>query len=744
MNDAPPTNKPHRKLLVAAVIVAVLAIVTVVILLICSPPPPAPDDTTTDQTSQPEKLRIDPDITFPEPADDIDTPTTQVLVGIDGGLTETEHLKIIKKYDNLPLFLVEIDSVGLEELINNQNVDSVSSNKALELYNSLPTLGTTDVVSGYSVNGPDPVSTIGGNIAGAPMPYYSDGVNKFAGSTAGSSGYEVVVIDTGVDKTHSSLTGKVVAEACFNSSTGGSYQGGIKVESNCPGGSLSSTATGSGQDCTINGCGHGTMVAGATAMGRVYLGNDVITAGAATAAKIIAVKIASKQSYITPASTSNPCGTGVSSCTLLNLSDIYSAMDHSITLSQTRDKIVAVNMSLGAGAYNTVSSCRATFTTTYDVFKEAVDTLKEKGIATVVATGNDGDGANQGKIAFPACVDGVVAVGAVSVDGTAVASYSQNGSLTTLLAPGGDYNTSAFGYGLMWLPANGNPDSFSGTQGTSFAAPTVAGAYAVLRSKWPNMSVDNMTQLLTSTGTPITDSRSGYNSLTKPMINLATALSTNLPGFSSSAYAIDGLNIQVDSSSAIQTLINNMSTPYGYVVRNNSNAPVYASGPTPYATWQTLPAATAPVGNGWTIATQSYPLDTYTPQVYTLIVASSPAQGAVIVSVNNGTTMLEIPKGQSRIFTLTTTSTSANSLGYSLAAFNRTSHNDIVIEKCRDLGCASTTLLSNDTANPTAIESIDAAATNKITTTKYRVTVASGFADDAYNIIIGYIFAENK
>jgi hypothetical protein len=721
-----PTNKNPRKFLVVTIVLAVLAVVFALTFLIYSL-------LNNNQTSQTE-IKIDPDIVFQDQADG--TSTTQVLVSVQGDLTETDHLKIIKKYDNLPLVLVEIDSEGLSELTNNQNVESVSSNKTLELYNSLPTLGFTQTSDVYSVNGPDPVSTIGGNISGSPMPYYGDGVNKFAGS-ASSSGYEVVVIDTGVDKTHSILANKVVAEACFNSSFD---DGTLKVESNCPSGNLSSTATGAGQDCTIEGCGHGTMVAGATAMGRVSLGNNVITAGSAPDAKIIARKIASKQSYITPSSTSNPCGVGVASCTVLYLSDVYSALDYSITLSQTRDKIAAVNMSLGAGAFNSIASCRASFSSTYDSFKSAINALKAKGIATVVATGNDGDGANQGKIGFPACVEGAVAVSSASVDGSHLAYYAQNGSLTTILAPGGDYNDGIFG--AMWLPVNGNPNSFSGVQGTSFAAPTAAGAYAVLRSKWPNMSVDDMTQLLTSTGTPLTDSRSGYGGLTKPLINLTAALSSSVASLTSGVYTVGASDIQIDDDPTVQSLMNNLSTPYGFIIRDNQNAAVYTSSPTPYATQQTLTSALDAIGNGWTVATMSYPLDTYTPKIYTLAVASDPIN-TVTLNINNGAVTLPVPRGEDRIFTLTTTSTTINNSGYTLSAFNRTSNNYITIVKCNNSDCSDSTPLSTSVNNPTVIDSTSGVVANNVAQTKYKVTVAAGFTADAYSIIIGYTFARN-
>src|SRR5690606_40171862 len=58
-------------------------------------------------------------------------------------------------------------------------------------------------------------------------------------------------------RSHQFLSSRINSEACYNT-TG--IQGSV---SQCPGGVSSSTATGSGEDCTasnIYGCGHGTHV----------------------------------------------------------------------------------------------------------------------------------------------------------------------------------------------------------------------------------------------------------------------------------------------------------------------------------------------------------------------------------------------------------------------------------------------------------------------------------------------------
>jgi subtilisin family serine protease len=197
--------------------------------------------------------------------------------------------------------------------------------------------------------------------------------------------------------------------------------------------------------------------------------------------------------------------------------------------------------------------------------RDVISDLKSLGIATVIAAGNKTSG-NTGKIAFPACVEGAIAVSATEPLDNSIASYAQNGALTTFFAPGSS----------MWLPnANGY---FGLASGTSFASPTVAGAYAVLRSKYPTATVDQLTNILAATGKPITDSRSGYNNIKKPLIQVDKALK------SLSAPSAD--HIYVKNGTALKSFIDDLDYPFAYSVSNNSPdiAFSFSSGRTPYDT----------------------------------------------------------------------------------------------------------------------------------------------------------------
>jgi len=214
--------------------------------------------------------------------------------------------------------------------------------------------------------------------------------------------------------------------------------------------------------------------------------------------------------------------------------------------------IVAVNLSIGGGAFSTVVDCQGD--SAYSVFRNSFSDVRALNIAPIVATGNSGaTPGNEDKIGFPACVSGAVAVGATNIVGSAVSSYSNNGSLTTLLAPGGDYD-GVNADTLMWLPENEGINTFTPTQGTSFAAPMTSGSYAVLREKHPNATVSQLTSLLQSSGTAVTEIRAGYSTFDKPLISLGNALSSStLPTIDSFTGPVGTVNEGSDTILTITT-----------------------------------------------------------------------------------------------------------------------------------------------------------------------------------------------
>lgn len=343
------------------------------------------------------------------------------------------------------------------------------------------------------------------------------------------SGWAVAVLDTGVDKSHPFLAGKVVSEACYSSTT-------AESSSVCPGGVTASTAAGSGVNCntSVSGCTHGTHVAGIVAGSGAPDGSS----GVAPGAGIIAMQVFSRF----------PASNAVMSYT----SDQIKALERVYALKDTF-QIASVNMSLGAGQYS--STCDATNT----ALKGSIDNLRSVGIATVIASGNS---SYRSAISAPACISSAVSVGATcdaGPDGSAcatgvngVASYSNIASFIALLAPG-SYITSS-------VPGGG----YAGFNGTSMAAPHVAGAWALLKQANPAMSVDDALSLLRGQAVSVNDQRSGGVVSGMPRIDLAVLAGT--------AYALNVTRSGTGSGSVA-------SSPSGIQCGSDCSQP-YADGTT--------------------------------------------------------------------------------------------------------------------------------------------------------------------
>jgi subtilisin family serine protease len=288
-------------------------------------------------------------------------------------------------------------------------------------------------------------------------------------------GIVVAILDTGVDKTHPFLAGKVVEEACYSD------------KHNCPNGLTSQTGPGAGVPCTYapDSCRHGTHVAGIAA------GSGVTFSGVARGAKVMSVQVFSKF-------TGADCDDGEDPCTRSFVSDQIAALERVFAL-RNQYTFAAVNMSLGGGEFT--SPCDSQQTSR----KAAIDNLRSVGIATVAAAGNEGlsDALNA-----PACISTAISVGSTTKsDGISI--FSNSASFLSLLAPGSSINSS--------VPGGG----FSVFSGTSMATPHVAGAWAILKQKRPTGTVDEVLTTLKVTGVPITDPT---NDVTTPRIQVNTAL----------------------------------------------------------------------------------------------------------------------------------------------------------------------------------------------------------------------------
>ncbi len=142
-----------------------------------------------------------------------------------------------------------------------------------------------------------------------------------------------------------------------------------------------------------------------------------------------------------------------------------------------------INLSLG-GAY-------ACDTTT----QSAINTARELGATVVVASGNsaaDASGFN------PASCNGVITVSATARNGGR-ASYSNYGSVVDIAAPGGDFDYGVEGGVLSLLNSGATTplsDTYAYHQGTSMAAPHVAGVAALVYSVNPSFTPDEVEAIL--------------------------------------------------------------------------------------------------------------------------------------------------------------------------------------------------------------------------------------------------------
>ena len=135
------------------------------------------------------------------------------------------------------------------------------------------------------------------------------------------------------------------------------------------------------------------------------------------------------------------------------------------------------------------------------------DAVLAAGVTVVAAAGNSAADAED---TFPAHCDGVLSVGAFGPTG-ARAPYSNHGTTVDLMAPGGDLGLAILGgdgrypAGVLSTAAaaDGAP-AYLSYQGTSMAAPHVAGTIALMLSAQPSLGPAAVYDALTSTAVPMT------------------------------------------------------------------------------------------------------------------------------------------------------------------------------------------------------------------------------------------------
>ena len=260
--------------------------------------------------------------------------------------------------------------------------------------------------------------------------------NSSLTSTSGGSGVKVAVLDTGVLKTHTSLSSNIEQCKDFTQSS-------------------STVVNGSCSD----GNGHGTHVAG-TVAGNGGSGSGIY--GVAPQSKIWAYKVLGDD------------GSGYSD-------DIAAAIRHAADQASATGSKVIISMSLGSSSNNSLISSAVTY-------------AYGKGVLIIAAAGNSGYSANT--IGYPGALANVVAVAAlenVQENGTyRVANYSSRGNPNTdgdYVIGAKDIEVSAPGSAVESAWHTGGYNTISGT---SMATPHVSGLAAKI---WASNTGYSHTQL---------------------------------------------------------------------------------------------------------------------------------------------------------------------------------------------------------------------------------------------------------
>jgi len=278
-------------------------------------------------------------------------------------------------------------------------------------------------------------------------------------TTTGSSSIVVAVIDTGVLLRHPDLKGKLVSGYDFIANRS------VALDGN----GLDSNPDDPGDQSQGGSSFHGTHIAGT--IGALTNNNEGV-AGVGWNTRIMPLRVLGRG------------GEGRDY-------DIEQAIRFAAGLSNdsnTRPSKTAdiINLSLGGPVIS-------------DGFRDVIRQVRNKGIFIVAAAGND----DSNTPIFPASLDGVISVSAVNIY-KEKASYSNFGRYVDVTAPGGDNTPDINGDGLPDGVINTIGDdkrgfiefTFASSIGTSMASPQVAGVIALMKAANPNLTPENVDDLL--------------------------------------------------------------------------------------------------------------------------------------------------------------------------------------------------------------------------------------------------------
>ncbi|ONK16067.1 S8 family serine peptidase [Streptomyces sp. MP131-18] len=171
----------------------------------------------------------------------------------------------------------------------------------------------------------------------------------------------------------------------------------------------------------------------------------------------------------------------------------------------------------------------------HEPIRDAVGRALDRNVVVVAAMGNEGNAGGGEAPMYPAAYDGVLAVAAVDADGTPLDS-SNAGPWVDLAAIGED---------LVVVSPGG--EGYRLEAGTSMAAAQVSGTAALVRSRFPTLTAEEVAERLTGSATPLgggTDDRTGAG-----LVDPFGAL-THLPGATGNAGDGDGADAGGDGAAS--------------------------------------------------------------------------------------------------------------------------------------------------------------------------------------------------
>lgn len=292
--------------------------------------------------------------------------------------------------------------------------------------------------------------------------------------SVGSSKVLVAVVDTGVLPTHEDIAGSPNYAGGFDMITDAARANdgdGRDSDPTDPGDAAAAGECFPGSPALPSSW-HGTHVAGTVGVGKTN--NGVGVAGANWTVRVQAVRVLGK------------CGG--------TTADINDGIRWAAGLAvpgapDNPTPANVINMSLGGRG-----SCSLSPAT-----QAAIDDAVNRGVTVVVAAGNDASDASG---FFPASCNHVITVAASDYRGHLVTRYSNFGSAVDILAPGGDVTRDDNGDGQNDGVLSMVQGGYARYNGTSMAAPHVAGAAALLLAQDPSLTPAGLLSRLQAAALP--------------------------------------------------------------------------------------------------------------------------------------------------------------------------------------------------------------------------------------------------